>query len=81
MDYKDLCFAHLRRKWASDLGEDILTSEKRDPVWREDIPSTEKRALDLRGIIPTSEKHDPVWREDIPTSEERALDLRGIIPI
>ena len=65
---------------ASDSGEDIPTSEKRDPDWREDIPTSGKRALDLRGIIPTSEKHDPVWREDIPTSEERALDLRGEIP-
>ena len=48
------------------LGEDILTPEKHDPVWREDIP--------------TSGKYASILREDIPTSGKRALNLRHIIP-
>ena len=71
---------HTGHKCASDLGEDILTPEKHDPVWREDIPTSKKHALDLRGIFLTSEKYASVLREDIPTPGNHALDLRHNIP-
>ena len=54
-------------KSAPNLGEDIPTSEKRALDWGEEIPNPEKYAPDLRRKIPTSENLVLDLGEDSPT--------------
>ena len=61
------------------MGEDIPTSEKRDPVWREDIQTSENCVLDLRHIIPTWGWSAPDSGQAIPTQGRLVHNLAHII--